>query len=213
MNALILVDIQNDFLPGGSLAVPEGNTIISVVNTMQPYFELVVATQDWHPANHKSFASNHTGKKPFDIIDLHGLQQMLWPDHCVQGTFGAGLAGRLNMNKTEAIFRKGTNPEIDSYSAFYDNGHRKSTGLSGYLRSKDVVEVYLAGLAGDICVYSTALDSLDEKFTTFIIEDATRSINKHDFEKAMQNFITKGGNVIQTADLPEALGNNKIKKQ
>ncbi|MDP4261383.1 MAG: bifunctional nicotinamidase/pyrazinamidase [Bacteroidota bacterium] len=205
MKALVLIDIQNDFLPGGSLAVPGGDAIIPIVNRLQPFFELVVATQDWHPANHKSFASQHNGKKPFDIISLHGLRQTLWPDHCIQGTPGAGFPGELNLNKTETIFRKGTNPEIDSYSGFYDNGHRKSTGLAGYLRNKKVNEVYLAGLAGDICVFSTAMDSLEEKFITFIIEDATRPINRQDFKKAMQDFVAGGGKIIQSASLPAAL--------
>ena len=201
MKALILVDIQNDFLPGGPLAVPDGDVIIPVVNRLQHFFDIVIATQDWHPPNHMSFASNHPGKKPFDIIDLSGLQQTLWPDHCVQGTVGAGFPVQFNMNRAEAIFRKGTDPEIDSYSAFYDNGHRKSTGLTGYLHDKKVSEVYLAGLAGDICVYHTAKDSLDEKFTTFIIEDSARPLNQQQFKKVIQDFIVKGGKIIQSAEL------------
>lgn len=197
MKALILIDIQNDFLPGGPLAIPAGNAIIPVANKLQAYFDLIIATQDWHPANHKSFASVHVGKKPFDIVEIQGLQQTLWPDHCIQGTTGAGFPASLNMNKAELILRKGTDPEIDSYSAFYDNHHRKATGLAGYLREKNVKEVFLAGLAGDICVYYTALDSLDEKFTTFIIEDASPPLSHQQFRKAMIDFSAKGGKVIK----------------
>jgi nicotinamidase/pyrazinamidase len=198
MKVLVLVDIQNDFLPGGALPVPEGDLIIPVVNRLQPYFDLVVATQDWHPPGHKSFAGSHAGKKPFEIIDLHGLQQKLWPDHCVQGTAGADFPRQLAMNKAEVIFRKGTNPEIDSYSAFYDNGHRKSTGLADYLRGKNAEQVYLTGLAGDICVYFTGMDSLDEGFETVIMEDATRSLSRDNFQKNMQAFTAKGGKVVQS---------------
>ena len=131
MKALILVVIQNDFLPKGNLPVPDGDQIIPIVNKIEKQFELVVATQDWHPARHKSFASNHEEKNPFEVIDLNGLEQTLWPDHCVQGTSGADFPDQLNMNRVEAIFRKGTDAEIDSYSGFYDNGHRKSTGPDG----------------------------------------------------------------------------------
>jgi nicotinamidase/pyrazinamidase len=201
MRVLILVDIQNDFLPGGPLAVPEGDLIIPVVNKLQDYFQLVIATQDWHPVHHESFASVHPGKKIFDNIDLYGLQQTLWPDHCIQGTSGAGFPAVLNLNKAEAIFRKGTDPKVDSYSGFYDNGHRKSTGLAGYLRDKNIKEVYLAGLAGDICVFATAMDSLEEKFSTYIIEDAVRSLDKLHFEERMKHFTSKGGRVIRSDSL------------
>ncbi len=213
MKALILIDIQNDFLSSGSLPVPDGDAIIPIVNKLQDYFELVIATLDWHPANHKSFASNHPGKKPLDIIDLHGLKQTLWPDHCIPGTWGADFPASLNINKATAIFRKGTDPELDSYSDFYDNARRKSTGLAGYLREKKVDEVYLTGLAGDICVYATAMDSLDEKFITFIIEDATRPLNWQDFKKAMKHFTENGGKIIQSAELIAAFESFKTKKQ
>ena len=201
MKALILIDIQNDFLPSGALPVPDGDSIIPVVNKLQDYFDLVIATLDWHPVDHKSFASNHVGKKPLDVINLHGIQQTLWPDHCVQGTPGADFPPSLNLNKATVIFRKGMDPELDSYSDFYDNARRNSTGLAGYLKEKNVNEIYLTGLAGDICVYFTAMDSLAEKFTTFIIEDATRPLSRNDFEKAKQHFIEKGGKIIQSADL------------
>lgn len=201
MKALIIADIQNDFLPGGSLAVPGGDAIIPLLNDLQGYFDLVVATQDWHPAGHKSFASSHAGKKAFDTIDLHGMQQTLWPDHCVQGSPGAAFSAAFNMNKVEAIFRKGMNPEIDSYSGFYDNAHIKSTGLAGYLRDKKVTGVYLAGLAGDFCVFASGMDSLRENFFTFIIEDATRPIGWENFRKAMRDFSTYGGKLIQSHDL------------
>ena len=148
MVALILVDIQNDFIPGGTLPVPAGDEIIPLVNELQNSFDLVVATQDWHPKNHKSFASNHTGKRPFDKIMLHGLEQVLWPDHCVQGSRGAQLHDDLDLNKVEAIFRKGMDAEIDSYSAFYDNGYKKSTGLAGYLRERKVQKVFVCGFHG-----------------------------------------------------------------
>src|SRR6476469_6529723 len=144
MRALLLIDIQNDFLPGGRLAVPAGDEIIPLVNALQPQFDLVVATQDWHPAGHQSFASSHAGRTQFEQIDLHGLPQVLWPDHCTQASYGAALAPTLQTERVEAIFRKGMNPEIDSYSAFFDNGHRKSTGLADYLRGRGVTEVAIA---------------------------------------------------------------------
>lgn len=201
MKALLLIDIQNDFLPGGSLAVPDGDKIIPLVNALQEGFDLVVATQDWHPQPHKSFASNHLGKNPFEQISLDGLPQVLWPDHCVQGTYGAELTTRINWNKTEAIFRKGTDTEIDSYSGFYDNGHRKKTGLANYLKGKGVTDIYVAGLAGDYCVYFTAKDALEEGFNTYLIEDATRSINQQGFEEAKQDILNKGGRVVQSSEL------------
>jgi len=201
MKALVIVDIQNDFLPGGSLAVPHGDKIVPVINELQKYFELTVATQDWHPTDHKSFASNHPNKKPFEVIELNGLKQTLWPDHCVQGTAGANFSSQLNLNKVEAIFRKGTNAEVDSYSGFYDNGHLKSTGLAGYFRDKKIDEVFVTGLCGDICVFFTAMDSLQEGFKTYIIEDATQPLNEDDFKRTNETFIQNGGRLINSREM------------
>jgi len=201
MKALLLIDIQNDFIPGGSLAVPGGNEIIAVCNSLQAHFDVVVATQDWHPANHQSFASNHSDKKPFDVIELHGLKQVLWPVHCVQGTEGAEFSPELHMNKVEAIFRKGTVPEIDSYSGFFDNGHRKTTALADYLRGKQIEEVYIAGLAADYCVYYTAKDALQEGFATFVIEDAVRAISREGFVKAKEDILQRGGKIITSSQV------------
>ncbi|HET7626393.1 MAG TPA: bifunctional nicotinamidase/pyrazinamidase [Verrucomicrobiae bacterium] len=177
MKSLILVDIQNDFLPGGALAVPDGDAIIPIVNAIQPAFPLVVATQDWHPANHGSFAANHPGKKIFDRIELNGLPQTLWPIHCVQNTPGAALAPKLRQDQIAKIFRKGTDPEIDSYSGFFDNGHRKSTGLGEWLRARGVTEIFVCGLATDYCVKFTALDAVKLGLKTNLIEDASRGVN------------------------------------
>lgn len=201
MHALIVVDIQNDFLPGGALAVPGGDEIIPVVNELQKSFSLVVATQDWHPANHKSFASNHQGRKTFEKITLHGLDQVLWPDHCIQGTWGAEFNENLNLHRVEAIFRKGMDPDIDSYSGFYDNGYRKSTGLAGYLRERKVRKVYVTGLASDYCVFYTAKDAIKENFETYIIEDASRPIDNHGFQLAKNEILSTGGQIIHTESL------------
>lgn len=205
MNALLLIDIQPDFLPGGALAVAGGNEIIPVVNAIQENFSLVVATQDWHPPTHKSFASNHTNQKVFEQIALNGLPQVLWPDHCVQGTPGAALSSAIDWKKTEAIFRKGTNPEIDSYSGFYDNGHRKATGLAAYLKGRGVTAVYLAGLAADYCVYFTAKDALAEGFAAFIVEDATRAIDPEGYQRARKDLLERGGRLVQSHQLPDFL--------
>ena len=193
MRALIIVDIQNDFLPGGALGVPGGNEVIPVINRLQPAFDLVVATQDWHPSNHKSFASAHPGKKPYDVVDLNGLSQVLWPDHCVQQTEGANLSGELDSRRIEAIFRKGMDPEIDSYSGFFDNGKRKATGMFGYLKDREVKSVSVCGLAGDFCVYYTALDALDLGFEASILKEATRAIDSNGFKKAMEIFKKNNG--------------------
>ena len=201
MKALLLIDIQYDFLPGGALAVPDGDAIIPIVNPIQDRFDLVVATQDWHPQGHKSFASSHDGKKVFEQIELHGLPQVLWPDHCVQGTHGADLSEAVNWNRTEAIFRKGTSLEIDSYSGFYDNGHLKATGLSQYLKGRNITDVYIAGLAADYCVYFTAKDALQEGFTTYVIEDATKAISEDGFVQARKDLQERGGHVIQSSVL------------
>ncbi|HYF67476.1 MAG TPA: bifunctional nicotinamidase/pyrazinamidase [Ohtaekwangia sp.] len=198
MHALILVDIQYDFIPGGSLPVASGDAIIPLVNTLQESFPLVVATQDWHPAGHKSFASSHAEKKPFEQIDLHGLDQVLWPDHCIQGSRGASFHHHLHMNKVETIFRKGMDPEIDSYSGFYDNGYKKSTGLAGYLRERGVNKLFVCGLAADYCVFYTAKDARKENFETYIVEDATRAIDPVGFDKVKAELLASGGHVIQS---------------
>lgn len=193
MNALIIVDIQNDFLPGGALAVKGGFDIIPAINSLQTKFDLVVATQDWHPEEHKSFASNHPGKKPFEEIDLNGLRQVLWPDHCIRQTTGAEFSGKLDSKKIEAIFRKGMDENIDSYSGFFDNGKRKSTGLASYLKGKNVKSVFVAGLAADFCVYFTAMDALEIGFKTSIVTDATRAIDKKMLKNKLDIFVSKGG--------------------
>ena len=195
MRALLLIDIQNDFLPGGRLAVPAGDEIIPLVNELQPRFDLVVATQDWHPAGHQSFASSHAGRAQFDQIDLHGLPQVLWPDHCTQASEGAALAPALQTERIEAIFRKGMNPEIDSYSAFFDNGHRKSTGLADYLRGRGITEVFVVGLAADYCVYYSALDALAAGFATTVITDATRAISAEGWVAAQADLQAKGAHL------------------
>lgn len=201
MKALIVVDIQHDFTTGGNLAVPGGEDIIGLVNELQGRFELVVATQDWHPPDHKSFASNHAGKNPFDKIMLGGLPQVLWPDHCVQGTRGAEFHAALQLNRIESIFRKGMDPMIDSYSGFFDNGRKKSTGLAGYLKERMVEKVYVCGLAGDYCVYYTAKDAIQSGFTTYLIEDATRAIDQKGFDDARRDLQKLNGNIVRTAHL------------
>jgi nicotinamidase/pyrazinamidase len=203
MKALIVVDVQNDFLPGGALEVKYSDQIIPVVNQLLQEFEFAVATQDWHPSDHKSFASNHEDKKPGDQIILKGLDQILWPDHCVQGSFGARLSKDLNVDKIERVFVKGTDPDIDSYSGFFDNGHLKSTGLSNYLHEKGVEEVYIAGLAADYCVKFTALDSVREGFETYLVADATMAVNlqEGDFEKAIETMENAGVKVVSSMDL------------
>ena len=203
MNALILIDIQNDFIPGGALAVPEGDLIVPVVNRLQPRFEIVVATQDWHPANHGSFAANHPGRKAGDLIDLHGLQQILWPVHCVQGTAGARVAANLDQSRWDRVFVKGTDPAIDSYSGFFDNGHRRATGLGDYLKAKRVTDVYVAGLATDYCVKFTALDAVSLGFRTHLIEDACRGVNLQpgDVAKAVEEMKTAGVEIIRAGKI------------
>lgn len=192
MKTLIILDVQNDFMPGGSLAVLRGDTIVPVINQLLPQFDLIVATQDWHPQNHKSFASNNPGKKIFEKIMLHGIEQTLWPDHCVQGTFGAEFHPTLETRPIEAIFRKAMDPEIDSYSGFYDNDHKKNIGLAGYLHAKGAKELYFCGLCADICVYFTIKDALQEGFKCYLIEDATRPLNEDDFKKIKPELLHKG---------------------
>lgn len=203
MNALILVDIQNDFIPGGALAVPEGDQIVAVVNRLQPCFDLVVATQDWHPADHGSFAANHIGRSPGEVIELNELPQVLWPTHCVQGTIGANFVSGLDRKLWDRVFVKGTDPAIDSYSGFFDNGHHQATGLGDYLREKRVTEVYVAGLATDYCVKFTVLDALELGFKTHLIEDACRGVNLQpdDVQKAIEAMRAAGAETITAAEI------------
>lgn len=201
MKALIIVDIQNDFLPNGSLAVPEGDLVIPIINKLQGKFDLVVATQDWHPEDHLSFASNHENKNLFEVVDLCGLEQVLWPNHCVQGTKGANFSTELNTNLIATIFRKGMDKTVDSYSGFFDNGRKTNTGLSGYLKNKGVTEVYVCGLAADYCVYYTAKDAKIEGFETYYIVDATKAITEETFTKAIDNLKVIGVQIVKSNDI------------
>ena len=201
MKALIIVDVQNDFLPGGALAVENGDSIIPVINNLQKKFDLVVATQDWHPAGHKSFATSHPGKKAFDQIDLNGMPHVLWPDHCVQETEGAEFSSQLVTKRIETIFRKGMDKNIDSYSGFFDNGKKKATGMGAYLKGRGVTSIYVCGLAADYCVYFTASDGLEMGFESTIISDATLPIDKKNFKKVLEDFKSKGGQEIRSDEI------------
>jgi nicotinamidase/pyrazinamidase len=176
MRALLLIDIQNDFLPRGSLAVRDGDAIISVVNRLAPRYDHVVATQDWHPADHLSFASQHQGRRVGEVIELDGLDQVLWPDHCVQGTPGAELAATLDASEIDHVIFKGTDRAIDSYSGFFDNARRKATGLEAHLRGLGVDEIHMAGLATDYCVKFTAIDGAELGFRVVVLADAVRGV-------------------------------------
>jgi nicotinamidase/pyrazinamidase len=203
MRALILVDIQNDFLPEGALAVPGGDEIIPIVNKLQPQFDLIVMTQDWHPIDHGSFAANHPGLRPYDVVSLNGLQQVLWPTHCVQNSPGAEFSMHLDIRNVDKIFHKGTDPEIDSYSGFFDNGRKKATGLGDYLESKGVTSIYVCGLATDFCVKFTALDALSLGFKTFLIEDASRGVNIHpsDVKNAIVEMKKAGVGIVKSKEI------------
>ncbi|GAB3019677.1 bifunctional nicotinamidase/pyrazinamidase [Cyclobacterium sediminis] len=201
--ALIIVDVQNDFLPGGALAVNDGDKVVPVINKLQEKFEFIVATQDWHPSNHGSFAANHEGKQVGDTVILYGLEQILWPTHCVEGSFGAAFHQGLDHNNWREIFKKGTNPKVDSYSGFFDNGRKEQTGLGDYLKSKKIEKVFVTGLAADYCVKFTVMDALDLGFQTFLIIDATKGVNltPNDTLAAFNEMEKKGAVLLQSDEL------------
>ena len=203
MRALILVDLQNDFCAGGALAVPGGDAVVPLANQLAPAFPLVVATRDFHPPDHQSFAVNHPGKKPYDVIDLDGLEQVLWPPHCVQGTTGCELHALLDQRRLARVFPKGTDPRIDSYSGFFDNGHRKATGLGDYLHESGVTDVYVMGLATDYCVKWTVLDALALGFRSYLIVDACRGVGLHaaDVPNAIDEMRRAGAELVNARDL------------
>lgn len=201
--ALLVVDVQNDFCPGGSLAIKQGDEIIPVINKLMTKFPLVIGTQDWHPANHLSFAANHKGKKPLNIINLQGIEQVLWPNHCVQGSRGADFHHQLNTVGFNLIIRKGSNPQLDSYSAFYENDKKTQTGLSGYLKGLTISQLYLCGLAMDYCVFYSAMDAVNQGFSVFVIEDACRGVDfpTGSMRKALQTMQQSGIHIINSKEV------------
>jgi nicotinamidase/pyrazinamidase len=203
MNALIFVDLQNDFLPGGALAVPHGDEVIPVANELQQRFDLVVATKDWHPSDHGSFAANHKGKKPGDRIILDGIEQILWPVHCVQNTHGAEFATSFDTSRIAHIFHKGIDPKIDSYSTFFDNAHRRHTGLAHYLEQRGIKDIYLMGLALDYCVKYSALDARYLGLKTHVILDGCRGIELEpgDISRALEEMKRAGTVLLKSSDL------------
>jgi nicotinamidase/pyrazinamidase len=203
MNALIIVDLQNDFLPGGALPVPRGDEVIPLANELQQRFELVVATQDWHPPDHGSFAANHPGKKPGDRIILDGITQILWPVHCVQNTHGAEFTPSVDTSRIACVFHKGIDPRIDSYSTFFDNAHRRATGLGEYLKERSTKDVYLLGLALDYCVKYSALDARQLGFDTYIILDGCRGIGLEpgDLDRALDEMKRAGAIFLESREL------------
>jgi nicotinamidase/pyrazinamidase len=202
MKALILVDIQNDFCPGGALAVAHGDEVVPVANRLAARFPLVVATQDWHPADHGSFAANR-GRQPYELHELGGLPQVLWPIHCVQGSAGAAFHPALETGRIARVFPKGTDPAIDSYSGFYDNGKRKATGLGDWLRAQGVDDVTVLGLATDYCVRATALDAVGLGFTVTLVEDGCRAVDLHpgDGARALDELRAAGVRIVRSEAL------------
>lgn len=201
-DVLLVIDLQNDFCPGGRLLVPGGDLVVPVVQAIAPRFEHIILTQDWHPPNHGSFASAHPGKKPYEEVEMPYGTQTLWPDHCVQGTQGADLHPALQLTRAELILRKGFRIEIDSYSAFFENDRTTATGLAGYLRERGLTRVFLCGLAYDFCVGFSALDARLLGFETTVIRDACRAIDLNGSAVQMEaEFASTGVRLVDSADL------------
>ncbi len=207
MKALLLIDLQNDFMPGGALAVPDGFASVLAANVAQRFFRIVIATKDWHPPTHQSFAAQHTGKAPGDVIDLHGLKQTLWPSHCVQNTFGAAFSKSLDQSQIQHVVTKGQDLTVDSYSAFFDNAHRHATGLGNYLKLRAIAEVYLLGVATEYCVKYSALDAINLGLKTNVIIDGCRGIglNDKDITDAELEMHESGVRLVKMADLANEL--------
>lgn len=201
MKTLILTDVQHDFMPGGALGIPGANAIVPIINRLIPQFDHVFATLDWHPPHHVSFASTHH-KKVGEIIQVGDTAQILWPDHCIQDSRGAELATGLHKDRIEACFHKGTDPKVDSYSTFFDNARKRSTGLADHLRKAQLKDLYFVGLATDYCVLYSVLDSLELGFHTWVIQDACRAINlkSGDEARAIETMRSKGAKIIQSSE-------------
>jgi len=202
-DALLVVDVQNDFCPGGALAVPDGDAVVPVIHRISRTFPIVVATQDWHPRGHISFASRHEGKNPFEVIEIQGTEQVLWPDHCVEGTPGADFHPRLDDTAVRFVLRKGANREVDSYSAFVENDGRTTTGLAGLLRELGVERIFVSGLATDVCVRATALDGLGAGFQVALLEDACRPVDvpPGNLAGALRQMLDAGVRIFLTDEL------------
>lgn len=201
-SALLVIDVQNDFIPGGKLAVPEGEQIVPLINQLAGQFKQVVIAQDWHPAGHASFASSHPGRKPYDVIQLPYGEQTLWPDHCVRNTAGAEFHSGLDLPHAQLIIRKGCNPDIDSYSAFLEADRSTTTGLAGYLKERGIDTVYMVGLALDFCVMFSALDARSAGFNAFVVLDASRAIDLDgSLAVAIERMQTAGVGLIQSTEL------------
>ncbi|MBW0001314.1 MAG: bifunctional nicotinamidase/pyrazinamidase [Verrucomicrobia bacterium] len=202
-SVLLVVDVQRDFLPGGALAVPHGNEVVGVINGLVPRYEVVLATQDWHPPDHCSFAANHPSHVPGEVIEFGGVSQILWPVHCVQGSPGADFAPGLKVDRFRKIFHKGIDPAVDSYSAFFDNARRRSTGLGEYLKGQNLADVHVCGLATDYCVVWSVLDALDLGFKVTLIRDACRGIDLQpgDSERALAKAASAGARLTTSGEL------------
>lgn len=205
--ALILVDLQNDFLPGGSLAVAEGDKVVPIANQLPEFFDLTIATQDWHPKDHGSFASQHAGQQLGDMVTLNGIPQILWPDHCVQHTKGAEFSSELNQDIIDKIIYKGCDKQVDSYSAFFDNQHLRSTGLHDYLKANGIKTVYLMGLATDYCVKYSAMDAVNLGYEVSVIIDGCRGVelSPGDIDKACEEMRLVGVKLIESSSITEAV--------
>jgi nicotinamidase/pyrazinamidase len=202
MNALLIVDVQNDFCPGGALEVPKGDEVVPVINKLNKKFDNVIQTQDWHPKGHWSFASSYQGKEPFGTTKLDYGEQVLWPDHCVQQTQGADFHPDLDTQPTQLIIRKGFRKSIDSYSAFYENDHETATGLTGYLDDRNIDTIYVTGLATDFCVKWSVLDGIKEGFTVYVVEDAIRGIDVNgSLKQALNEMKEAGAKFVRSAKL------------
>ena len=197
-HALLIIDLQNDFMPGGALEVPSGDETVAVANEWMSRTDFVVATQDWHPHGHMSFASSHAGASVGDVVPLDGVDQFLWPDHCVQGTPGASFHSGLDVARIDQVVRKGTNPRVDSYSGFYDNAKRANTGLGSELRSRGIEKLTVLGLALDYCVKFTVLDALELGFDVDLVRSGCRAVNvaPGDGDRALEEISARGGEVI-----------------
>ncbi len=202
-NTLMVVDVQNDFCPGGALAIQDGDRVIPVINQIQPIFDTIIATQDWHPPDHVSFAAKHPGKNVYEIIDIDGISQVLWPPHCISGSMGAAFHPDLETKRFKFILRKGMNPNLDSYSVFLENDRKSPTGMDGYLRSQEITRVFLSGLATDYCVLYSALDAVSSGFETIVVLDACCGVDvpEGNIEKAIRLMKRSGVKIISSSEL------------